>query len=359
MTTETRHRELRAHGRRLTGTVMQYGDTAVIPGVGAERFASFSFAAYLQSGAETRVNLQHESDLVVASTRPGDRGDLYLLDGPHELAMLAELPAGDAYDSVLGMVGDGITNGLSVEFRALNERRTANTRTILKATLPALGIVDEPAYPASEVGLRAVKGRGIAGSIPYGKPLTIADRGQRRKRSYGRGAFSYNLERWTGLQADLAAAIQDAVADEVAKAREAVAQTPDVLLLRGRRTNGAVASMKAGSVVFRDTPDALTFEAPDVGETEEGRRLLEDVASGALNMGAEPIYTLPPADVVPDAVTVAPEDPADPDGVQVETVQTAALHSVAIVSRRPLGEGGDVEVRRRIVRPVRRRRFWL
>ena len=134
-----------------------------------------------------------------------------------------------------------------MEFRALNERRTANTRTILKATLPALGIVDAPAYPASEVGLRAVKGRGIAGSIPYGnRPRTIADRGRRRKRSYGRGAFSYNLERWTGLQADLAAAIQDAVADEVAKAREAVAQTPDVLLLRGRRTNGAVASMKAG-----------------------------------------------------------------------------------------------------------------
>ena len=117
--------------------------------------------------------------------------------------------------------------------------------------------------------------------------------------------------------------------------------------------------MKAESVVFRDTPDALTFEAPDVGETEEGRRLLEDVASGALNMGAEPIYTLPPADVVPDAVTVAPEDPADPDGVQVETVQTAALHSVAIVNRAELGEGGDVEVRRRIVRPVRRRRVWL
>ena len=68
---------------------MQYGDTAVIPGVGAERFAAFAFAAYLQSGAETRVNLQHESDLVVASTRPGDRGDLYLLDGPHELRMVA------------------------------------------------------------------------------------------------------------------------------------------------------------------------------------------------------------------------------------------------------------------------------
>ena len=119
--------------------------------------------------------------------------------------------------------------------------------------------------------------------------------------------------------------------------------------------------MKAETVTFEDTADALTFEAEDVTGTEEGRRLLEDVASGALNDGRwSLVYTIPPADVVQDAVTVAPEDPADPDGVQVETVQAAALHSVAIVNRAELGEGGDVEVRRRIVRPVARRwRVWL
>ena len=355
MTTETRYRELRARGRRLTGTVMAYGDEAVIPGIGRERFAAFAFGQYLSGGADVALNVMHESDLVVASLR---RGDLYLLDGPHELGMLAELPAGDAYDQVLGMVGDGLTRGLSVEFHAEVERRSEGTRTILRAALPALGIVDEPAYSGSAVELRA-KGRGIAGSIPYGKPRTVRDRGRRRKRSYAPGAFDYNLKRWESLQAELAKAIQDAVADEVAKARAAVAQAPDVLLLRGRRTNGAVASMKAESVVFRDTPDALTFEAPDVGETEEGRRLLEDLASGALSMGVEPVYDLPPADVVPDAVTVAPEDPADPEGVQVETVQAAVLHSVAIVNRAELGEGGDVEVRRRIVAPARRPRVWL
>ena len=260
---------------------MQYGDTASFRASGAERFAAFAFAAYLRAGADVALNVMHESDLVVASLR---RGDLYLLDGPHELEMLAELPAGDAYDSVLGMVGDGLTRGLSVEFHAEVERRSEGTRTILRAALPALGIVDAPAYSASAVELRATV-RGIAGSIPYNRPRTVADRGRRRKRSYAPRAFDYNLKRWETLQAELAKAIQDAVADEVAKAREAVAQTPDVLLLRGRRTNGAVASMKAETVTFEDTADALTFEAEDVTGTEEGRRLLEAVASGALNDG--------------------------------------------------------------------------
>ena len=354
--TETRFRELRRlSGRRLTGTVMAYGDEAVIPGIGRERFAAFAFAHYLGAGADVALNVMHESDLVVASLR---RGDLYLLDGPHELGMLAELPAGDAYDQVLGMVGDGLTRGLSVEFHAEVERRSEGTRTILRAALPALGIVDAPAYSASAVELRA-KGRGIAGSIPYGKPRTVRDRGRRRKRSYAPGAFDYNLKRWEGLQAELAKAIQDAVAGEIAAARAAVAQAPDVLLLRGRRTNGAVASMKAETVTFEDTPDALTFEAEDVTGTEEGRLLLSDLASRALNMGAEPVFSIPPADAVPDAVTVAPEDPADPEGVEVETIASAALHAIAIVNRRELGEGGDVEVRRRIVAPARRPRVWL
>ena len=47
---ETRYRELRADGRRLRGTVMEYGDIAVIPGIGRERFAAFAFADYLTGG---------------------------------------------------------------------------------------------------------------------------------------------------------------------------------------------------------------------------------------------------------------------------------------------------------------------
>ena len=100
MNTETRFRELRAQGRRLTGTVMRYGDVATIAGVGAERFSVFAFDKYLRHGRGTKLNIMHEPDLIVASTR---RGDLTFTDSPEALDMVATLPAGDVYDSVLGV----------------------------------------------------------------------------------------------------------------------------------------------------------------------------------------------------------------------------------------------------------------
>ena len=146
MNTETRFRELRAHDRRLTGTVMRYGDEAEIPGIGRERFSVFAFDKYLRHGGGTRLNVMHEPDLIVASTR---RGDLTFTDSPEALDMVATLPSGSAYDSVLELVGDGLTTGLSVEFVALEERTTNGTRVVTQAALPGLGIVDEPAYAAS------------------------------------------------------------------------------------------------------------------------------------------------------------------------------------------------------------------
>ena len=77
--------------------------------------------------------------------------------------MAATLPSGDAYDSVLALVADGSTAETSVEFRALDERRNGDLRTVLQATLPAIGIVDAGAYgSAGAVEVRA-GGRGLAG----------------------------------------------------------------------------------------------------------------------------------------------------------------------------------------------------
>ena len=177
MNTETRFRELRAQGRRLTGTVMRYGDVATIAGVGAERFSVFAFDKYLRHGRGTKLNIMHEPDLIVASTR---RGDLTFTDSPEALDMVATLPAGDVYDSVLALVGDDLARGLSVEFHAIAERLTNGVRVIQAATLPALGIVDDPAYSASGVEVRR-RGRGLSGEYRYNTDRVTRDRGRRRK----------------------------------------------------------------------------------------------------------------------------------------------------------------------------------
>ena len=342
---ETRRGELRAQGRRLSGTVMAYGAEAQVPGVGRERFASFAFADYLRYG-ETALNVMHDEELTIART--GDA--LTLTDSPAELRMVATLPQGDAYDSVLSLVGDGLTEGLSVEFSALDERRTADTRTILRATLPGLGIVDEPAYAASGVEVRA-RGRGLSGEFRYNRDRVTRDRGTRRKVRVASGAFSWQLEAFAELQEELgesiAKAIEGAAADAVRdRARE-------VQLLAGRSYDAPLASLRTGTLKLEDSDEALRFSVDELPDTTYAADLRAGMDARSADYGVDLLYSIPPADVVPDAVTIETE----PGGVEIEVVHRGILQALAVVSRAPRGNGGTVE-KRRIVTPARRR-VWL
>ena len=163
--------ELRAEpGRRLTGRVVRYGDTATVYIDGEqvrEQFGASAFRGWLRSGSATRLNVMHFPELTVASTVDGS---LVLQDTPTELRMVAKLGEGAPYDRVLRMVGTGMTSGLSVEFRAVQEHREGNKRIITEAALPGLGVVDSPAYGESLVETRR-RGRVIRSTIPRGKKL--------------------------------------------------------------------------------------------------------------------------------------------------------------------------------------------
>ena len=185
---------------------MRYGDVAEIPGIGRERFSMFAFADHLER-ADTEINVMHDRTLTIGSRRGGE---LALTDSPEALRMVATLPAGDAYDSVLALVGDGLAEGLSVEFVAQQERRTGDTRTIMRATLPALGVVDVPAYGQSGVEVRA-RGQGLSGEFTYNRDRVVRDRGQRRKVRVSPGAFKYQLDRFEEAQIELAETIQAAI----------------------------------------------------------------------------------------------------------------------------------------------------
>ena len=347
--TEHRRGELRRlSGRRLSGVVMEYGSEAHIPGVGRERFSVFAFDGYLRSGRGTRLNLQHDDTLTIGST-----GDvLTLADSPAELRMVAELPAGDAYDSVLSLVGDGLTRGLSVEFHVIEERRTNGVRVVQAATLPALGIVDDPAYPASGVEVRA-RGRGLSGEYRYNTDRVTRDRGRRRKVRVRSGAFSWQLARFAELQRELGESIADAIE---AGAAEAVRdRAREVQLLAGRSYDAPLASLRTGTLKLEDSDEALRFEVDTLPATSYATDLRAGMDSGAADYGVDVLYTVPPSDVVPNAVEIVTEPGT---GIEIEQVNRGILQAIAVVSRAPRGNGGRVE-KRRAVTPARRSRLWL
>ena len=175
---ERRPVELRARGRTIEGTAMRFGDTAVVIDPRGnqveERFAAFAFSSYLRSGAATRINLEHDSTLTVASTAGDGRrlGKLVLRDLPDRLDLEARLPEGDVFSEVLSMLpplGHDLAQ-TSIEFRSLMERTEHGRRHVLEATLPAVAVVRRGAYP-NPVEVRRRSGYRMRATVPKRKRL--------------------------------------------------------------------------------------------------------------------------------------------------------------------------------------------
>ncbi len=148
--------EVRAEGRRLSGTVMRYGD---ISPSHRERFEPGS----LRMAAAIPLNLFHDAERAVA-WQPG--GGLELRQGRDALRMTATLPPIPAADRALAEIRAGRLGGLSVEFEAVQERREGGLRVIQDAVLSGVGIVRAPSYEASRVEARARSGRTLRAHIP-------------------------------------------------------------------------------------------------------------------------------------------------------------------------------------------------
>ena len=112
--------------------------------------------------------------------------------------------------------------------------------------------------------------------------------------------------------------------------------------------------MRRGTLTLEDTPDALKFEVDTLPATSYATDLRAGMDSGAADYGVDLLYSIPPADVVPNAVTIETEPGT---GVEVEVINRAVLQALSVVSRAPRGNGGRVEKRARIVTPARRRIF--
>ena len=334
--------ELRAEaGRRIVGRAMAYGATAEVRMLNGaqvtESFAHFAFHDYLRSGAATRLNLQHDGTIEVASTGTTSRGKLELRDHPDGLDLIATLPDGDVYTQVLDLVRAGDLAQTSIEFRALRENITGKRRIISSATLPAISIVERGSYGEhGAVEVRA-KGRGIAGTFRYNRDRVTADRGRVRKERVRPGAFAYALE------------------DE----------SREIILQIGDDAGQVLGSRRAGSLILNDTKEALEFEVETLPATSYADDLVALLDSDTIAPGVVPFFRIPPPEVVPDAAYLEP-DAENPNDVEVRVIASAVLTALSLRYRAPRGNPGEVERRHhrdrervRTERASRGRRVWL
>ena len=149
-----------ADGRTLAGTVIPYGSEGKI-GNTRERFEPGAFGDV--SGSDVILNRQHQRHLPLA--RSG--GGLTLTDSTAALAMSAELPETRDCEDTIALVRAGVLKGLSVEFRAVRERRDKGVRVIEKATLVGIAVVDRPAYADAAVQARETDAPGAGGRPQY------------------------------------------------------------------------------------------------------------------------------------------------------------------------------------------------
>ena len=319
MATELRFTALRAaaEGRTLSGDVVVYGEVSTgLPW--REQIEPGAFAPI----GDVRLNLQHQRTVLLART---GGGGLVLEDGPNALRMRAELPSTAAADDTLVLVKAGVLRGLSVEMHPQRERQIGGVRSISKATLTGLSVVDSGAFDSSKVEARTEvrqDGEGLSGAFLYSENAIISDRaamlelrarGGARKQRIMPGAFRF--------------ALQD--------------ESREIQLLLGRDYARPLASRQAGTRELIDGPDALRFKVERLPETTYVADFRAQQEAGAAVFGVAPMFRIPPSDVVPDALVYAPEPAAD-GGAIIETVHEAVLTALAIVSRAPRGNPGVV-----------------
>ena len=176
--------ELRAEGRRLSGTVMRYGDVSPSH---RERFEPGA----LRMAESVHLDLHHDPERAVA-WHPG--GGLALVNGRDALTLRAELPPIPAADRALAEIRAGRVDGLSVEFKARRERRDGAIRVIEDAVLAGIGIVRSPSYGASRVEARARSGRTLRATVPVDADLVCECIAQGGSASACRGMVRFQKE---------------------------------------------------------------------------------------------------------------------------------------------------------------------
>ena len=273
METEKRFYEIRAvSGRRLEGTAIRYGDTALVKNIGPERFLVGAFGDLRE--ADCILNVQHDRGRPIART---GGGGLTLADSPEALQLIADLPTVNEANDALELVRTKVLRGFSVEFRALKETFEGGVRTIESAELLAIGLVDRPAYGGSTVQARAaIPGVEIGFEIPLDKKLQCeCHKGDCDFVRFSELAFSASLDDKTG----------------------------DVIVIIGDY-KGVISSRKRGSLILTQEKGKLVGTTT-LADTQASRDLIAQAGESPLI--ARPVFGKPMAFKEADGVATYSE----------------------------------------------------
>ncbi len=141
---EVRADETRQSPGRLYGELLTYGELARDR---RERFLDNALS-WPENGIV--LNLQHDRGRALARVVPRVEGRAVIID--------AALPDTARSRDALTLVREGVLTGLSVEFRALDDRWRAGVREIARAALKGAALVDVGSYETT------VEARGRAGA---------------------------------------------------------------------------------------------------------------------------------------------------------------------------------------------------
>ena len=312
--------ELRADGSRVHGIAVRYGDTAMT-WRGAERVRAGAFGDV--STLDVILNRQHDRSFPLARSRGGG---LELRDSAAALAFTAELVPTEQGRDALALVRTGVLQGASLEFWDRELQARGDATEVTGADLVGIGLVDRPAYKASEIQVRLEvrQAGGLAGAIPYGALEVISNVGKRRKRRVLAGAF---------VRPESAGAV------------------PIVTLQWGGGSSARpLASTQNGSLKLSgldDGAEAIRFTAANLPDVSYAPDAVALVNSGLL----KPVlrYSIPDT---PGAFVDVPE-PGN-IGVNIQNVSKATLTGIDLLPRAPMGSNPEVSA----TRPRRQRRHY-
>ena len=133
---------------KLTGTVVKYGDVAVVLSKGIvirESVAPRAFQPFPQPGQNITAVIQHERSRAVAALGY----DLALFDSPSALRAEITLPNTTDGRDAAELYRQGVLTGLSAEFKPVHSIVQGGILVRRQAVLIRVSLVDQPAYPGS------------------------------------------------------------------------------------------------------------------------------------------------------------------------------------------------------------------